>query len=825
MHTFSWTRQQQQQQQHHRLQRRIVVDAMVCAMLWLGILGCIVLLGATETQGFVPVQQVFSNRQCASAFASACASASVWPLHGSASAASTTATSDVDVDVVGEGRRGDSKGAALRLVDVAVSRGGNTLLSNIDWRVEPKSKWGLVGANGCGKSTLLKAILNDLGNYGAEDAVLNDYLDVDGSITIGTKQQVGYLKQTAVSGSTLTVFDEAASAMTEVATARSNLRRAEQGVESAATDTDSDTDSDTELERALQTLDTARDRYERVGGYVQEQEVATLLKGLGFTNLTQTCDELSGGWQMRVSFAKLLLSKPSLALLDEPSNHLDRSARAWLANYLKTYDAGAMVLVTHDIELLNACEHIAEITSGGSLQIYKSCTYDQYLQQKRDRAYAAAAEYEKNLEKAAKLQAFVDKYGASATKASAAQSRVKQIEKMKAQGLLDPPTDNAVSEIERFKPRLSLLPPPPPQGGADYGNSGNDVGDDGILLSLRNGASVGYTNTNNDDDDDGDGESVALISDIELNIQQGMKILIRGPNGAGKTTLLHTLRGTLPLLNGDRVEDSNLKLGVFTQDLAQELDPKRRAVDLVTEHARSGADGDLYVTDEQARTVLGGLGLRGDKALRMVGQLSGGEKARVALAMFALKPSNLYLLDEVSNHLDVECVEALSEVLSDWGDGKGSIVVISHDKAFCEQVGFTHVLTITDEGTLKLEQRDANPGDWDSSVATFQKSGSDGDVSGNDSSGEPTTVVDKKLDAKRRKMAFNAPKRIAKIESLVEQKEEKMAALDEEMMANGSDVGKLVDLTNARNVLEEEVLELMEEWEELETLVAEMEGQ
>ena len=164
-------------------------------------------------------------------------------------------------------------------------------------------------------------------------------------------------------------------------------------------------------------------------------------------------------------------------------------------------------------------------------------------------------------------------------------------------------------------------------------------------------------------------------------------------------------------------------------------------------------------------------------------------------------------------------VEALSEVLSDWGDDKGAIVVISHDKSFCEQVGFTHVLTITDEGGLRLEQRDANDGDWDSSVATFQKSG-DGGGGGDDS----PSVVDKELDAKKRKMAFNAPKRIAKIESLVEQKEERMAALDEEMLANGSDVGKLVDLSGEKEVLEEEVMELMEEWEELELLLAEMEA-
>ena len=145
--------------------------------------------------------------------------------------------------------------------------------------------------------------------------------------------------------------------------------------------------------------------------------------------------------------------------------------------------------------------------------------------------------------------------------------------------------------------------------------------------------------------------------------------------------------------------------------------------------------------------------------------------------------------------------------------------MISHDKSFCEQVGFTHVLTITGEGGLRLEQRDANESDWDSSVATFQKSGD----AGEDGDGA-ATVVDKELEAKKRKMAFNAPKRISKIESMVEQKEEKMAALDEEMLANGSDVGKLVDLSKEKEVLEEEVMELMEEWEELEVLLAEMEA-
>lgn len=274
-----------------------------------------------------------------------------------------------------------------------------------------------------------------------------------------------------------------------------------------------------------------------------------------------------------------------------------------------------MVLVTHDVQLLQSMDHIAEITPTGNLQIFKSCTYGQYLELKEQRAKSALAEYEKNQKKADKLQGFVDRFGASATKASAAQSRVKQLEKMQKEGLLDEPS--AALMVERFKPTLRL--PDPPKA----------IGD--TLLALRN-ANIGYDN--------------ALVSNVNLKILRGMKLLIRGPNGAGKSTLLHSLRGTLPLLEGDRIENESLRLGVFTQDLAQELDTTVRAVDAVTAYARD--DNDITISDQSARSVMGQLGLQGEKSLRKIGDLSGGEKARVALSMFALKPSNLYLLDEVS---------------------------------------------------------------------------------------------------------------------------------------------------------------------------------
>jgi len=371
-------------------------------------------------------------------------------------------------------------------------------------------------------------------------------------------------------------------------------------------------------------------------------------------------------------------------LLDEPSNHLDSAAKDWLGNYISKYD-GSVVLVSHDVALMNASVNsIAEITAGTLLE-YRSCTYESYLEEKEFRALSAQAEYEKNLEEAANLQKFIDNFGAG-TKSKSAQSRVKMLEKMKKEGKLDPPPVAMVSNARI--PQLVLPPPPKP-----YGEN---------LMELKN-ASIGY-----------DPNEEPLLKNINLKIPRGMKLLLRGPNGAGKSTLLKALRGNVEnmIQEGTRIENQQLKLGVFTQDLAQELDKESTAVDLVTSYAREGADGDITITDEAARNVMGRLGLGGEKPLRKIAALSGGEKARVALSMFALKASNLLMLDEPSNHLDVGCIQGLANALSEWGGKDGAVVVISHDREFCEKVGFTHVGTVTNGG-LVLEQRPLQDGDWE----------------------------------------------------------------------------------------------------------------
>ena len=670
--------------------------------------------------------------------------------------------------------RGDARGAALLVEDVSVFRGPSQILTNVNWRVEPTARWGLVGANGSGKTTLLKTLVGEV------DCA-------DGKVIVSNTAQVGYLQQTAVAGSNRTIYQEAASAMKSVEEARAALEKAQELVQ--------EDPSDANLER----LDAATERYEAVGGYTQEQTVASVLKGLGFQNMDQRCDELSGGWQMRVALARLLLSSPKVLILDEPSNHLDVNARKWLANYLANYDAGALVLVTHDVALLNSVTHIAEL-AGGTLHTYKSCTYDQYLEEKQQRAEAALAEYERQEKKAAKLQGFVDRFGASATKASAAQSRVKQLEKMQARGLLDAP------EIQqRFKPTVKL--PDPPRA----------IGE--TLLSLQE-AQVGWTS------------DCPLVSNIDLTITKGMKLLLRGPNGAGKSTCLAALRGTLELMQGTRTENPQLRyahdcvnplclelselshicirlcsLGVFTQDLAQELDPNARAVDLVVTHAREG--GDILVTEQDARSVMGRLGLSGEKPLRKVGDLSGGEKARVALSMFCIKANNAVLLDEPSNHLDTECIEALSQALSDWGKDDGAVVVVSHDKAFCQDIGFTHVGTVQD-GTFVLEERSLREGDW----SMFETDKDNRSYNGSSAAG-PNGEQNRKLQ----KQAYNAPKRIQKLERMIEKAETQVAELEEEMVANGSNMEILMGLTAKKQVLDDQIASYMEEWEELETLL------
>ena len=478
---------------------------------------------------------------------------------------------------------------------VSLSVGNADLISNIEWTIMPYERWALVGPNGMGKSTLLRALTGT----GGELVSLRD-----GEIAVAKKSRMGYLEQKGVSGSTMTVREEVSSRMDRLAAATKGLEIAEKKVAEGDTS-----------DEALAELSDASVEFEAAGGYTVEQKIANVLKGLGFveSDNDRKCSEFSGGWQMRIALARLLLSEPDLLILDEPTNHLDKGARDWLGGFLSKYQ-GTLLLVSHDVGILeSAVSSIAEVRAG-KIELYKSRTHTQWLVERDERVRDAVAKYEASQREIARLQTYIDRFGAKTMGASLAQSKRKDIEKIEA---------SMQVPITSEGPLPFLKLPPPPRGSK-------------TLLTL-NSCDLGWPSGKS---------SGNILSAVSMCIERGMRIVVRGPNGAGKSTLLSALSGKLTPRSGSRVEGDGLELGVFTQDLAQDLDQEDIAVNVVTKKVRQFNSA---ISDEQARSALGALGLRGEKATRKVGHLSGGEKARVALASFVLQPHNLLLLDEVSS--------------------------------------------------------------------------------------------------------------------------------------------------------------------------------
>ena len=683
---------------------------------------------------------------------------------------------------VATARRFCTSGAAMEMNRVCLSVGNADLISDINWTIMPMERWALVGQNGAGKSTLLRALTGT----GGELVSLRD-----GDIAVSKKSRFGYLEQKGVSGSSATVREEVSSRMDRLAAATKALELIEKKV------SDGDTSDD-----ALAGLAEASVEFEAAGGYTVEQKIANVLKGLGFieSDYDRLCSEFSGGWQMRIALARLLLSEPDLLILDEPTNHLDKGARDWLGQYLSRY-AGTLLLVSHDVGILeSAVTSIAEVRAG-KIELYKSRTHAQWQVERDERVRDALAKYEANQREIARLQAYIDRFGAKTMGAAGAQSRRKDIAKLEKE---------TVAPVTSEGPVPFLKLPPPPRGSK-------------LLLKLTN-TDLGWPTGK---------QTGNIISGCSMTIERGMRIVVRGPNGAGKSTLLSALSGKLAPKAGTREEGDGLELGVFTQDLAQDLDQEAFATDVVTQKVRTF---DATISDEKARAALGALGLRGEKALRKVGHLSGGEKARVALASFVLMPHNLLLLDEPSNHLDHQTLTTLTTALRKF---EGATLVISHDREFLEKLEPTHVLTVRG-GKAVLEERGLRETDFhdplDSRVedkfetpaasaqSPAQAMSIKNSINSNTkhatakSNAAPAVAVTAPvLTDEERKKKLNAPRRIPKIENSIATHQQSIAKIDDDMMANGKDRGKLMDLQKKKDEfsakiakLEEEMLDLMQ---------------
>jgi ATPase subunit of ABC transporter with duplicated ATPase domains len=455
----------------------------------------------------------------------------------------------------------------MTLTDVRVTVGDRDLLVNANLRVEPGETVGLVGANGCGKSTLLRCV----SGIRSHDA---------GELRVAQRADVGYLEQTAVSGSKLTVAEEARSRMTHVKAAQDAVRAAEDAMEKGDPN-------------AAATLVAANDAFEAVGGNTVERRVSDVLTGLGFAKEAwdRPCAALSGGWQMRVALARLLLSPAGdsqnsgitggFLLLDEPTNHLDAQAKEWLAGWLRAY-TGTVLLVSHDEALLDrGVDRLVEVR-GSRLHGY-SGNYQKFLEERKKNREVAARAASKEAAKAAKLEQFVAKNSARASTAKAAKSKAKQL-----QGVLE-----NLEELEEATgggkelgsgpgdaKRVTFRLPDPPDGAKE-------------ALILDN-AVVGY----------GTGLE-PLITNAAIKVSRGDRWLIVGPNGAGKSTLLRTLGGNLRLQGGTLAHGEGTRVGYFSQDLAQELPIDATPLAHVLTVARAA---DPTVTELTARSVLGALG-------------------------------------------------------------------------------------------------------------------------------------------------------------------------------------------------------------------------
>jgi ATP-binding cassette, subfamily F, member 3 len=495
--------------------------------------------------------------------------------------------------------------------------GHKLLFDNCDWLITPREKTGLVGGNGTGKTTLLKIIC------GMESL---DY----GSISYTKGIKLRYLPQDGLTLSGRTVF-------AECMTVFADLHEMEQELET--------------LHHSLAELDPMSAEYSAVAdrlhhidsefrnrdGYAIEAQVGTVLDGLGFQkeDWTRRTEEFSGGWQMRIALAKLLLEKPNLLLLDEPTNHLDLEARNWLESYLTNYPFG-YVLISHDRYFLDTTVNRTVEVWNKKVWFY-SGNYEKYLAQKAERKAQLEAAYKNQHDRVEALEAFINRFRATATKAKQVQSRIKELEKIER---IEIPPDEQTIHFS--------FPQPKPSGR--------------IVAEFKN-VSKSYG-------------AKHVFSGANFVIERGDRIALVGVNGAGKSTMIKLLAGTEPLTSGSYTLGHNAIPDYFAQDQYKELDPERRMLDDLGDAAPRS-------TNTELRTLLGCFLFSDDDVFKKIGVLSGGERNRYALARMLLAPSNFLLLDEPTNHLDMRAKDVLLDSLSKYS---GTVVFVSHDRYFIDNL-------------------------------------------------------------------------------------------------------------------------------------------
>ena len=622
--------------------------------------------------------------------------------------------------------------------------GPKLLFENLDWLITPKERAGIVGANGTGKSTLLKVLA------GTESL---DY----GTLSSMKGITAGYLPQDGLSLSGRSVFFECMSVFDSL----HDIERELEQLTHKMAEIDPSSPEYSAIGERFHRLDSefrARD------GYTIEAQVGTVLNGLGFPkdDWQRRTEEFSGGWQMRIALAKLLLQKPNLLLLDEPTNHLDLEARNWLESYLVEYPF-AFVLISHDRYFLDVTvDRIVEIWNKGAH--FYSGNYEKYLAQKHERKSQLEAAQRNQNERVEQLETFINRFRYQASKAKQVQSRIKELEKIER---IELPAEEQTIHFRFPQPKAS-----------------------GRIVAEFQNVSKSYG-------------AKEILRNVNFVIERGDRIALTGPNGAGKSTLIKLLSGAEPLTSGDYRIGHNVGIDYFAQDQYKELDPN---AELLEDLASIGNNK----TVTELRSLLGCFLFSEDDVFKRIGVLSGGERNRYALAKMLLSPSNFLLLDEPTNHLDIRAKDVLLNALQDFS---GTVVFVSHDRYFIDKLA-TRVFEIGG-GAVNVF-----PGNYEDYL--WRKSGKPLDLeltplpTSNGNGAVPESAVLSSAPEKRSRLnpikLQKLQQRCAELEGQISNTESRIAAL-EASLADFRSADETIRVTGELDAARSSLEQMMTEWE------------
>ncbi|MDZ4679695.1 MAG: ABC-F family ATP-binding cassette domain-containing protein [Saprospiraceae bacterium] len=593
------------------------------------------------------------------------------------------------------------------LADISVKYGERVLLDSVNLVIGIRDKVGLVGRNGTGKSTTMKIIAGD---------VRPD----EGKVSRPSSSTLGFLHQEMNIPKGKTVLDEALTAFTET-------KALEHRIEEMHHEMETRTDYESEdYERLLEEYSLASDRFTILGGTAMEAEAERVLKGLGFksSDLQRLTDEFSGGWQMRVELAKMLLQRPDYLLLDEPTNHLDIESIIWLEGFLKTY-TGAVIIISHDKQFLdNTTERTIEIELGKAFD-YKA-PYSKYVAMRAERLEKQLSAYENQQRNIAQKERTIARFMAKASKTSMAQSMQKQLNKIDRIEIDD--SDTAVMNL-RF--------PPAPRSG--------QVVVETLDLEKRYG-------------------NLTVLDKVYFKLDRGDRVAFVGQNGQGKTTLAKIIVNEIATSGGQVILGHNSQIGYYAQNQSETLQSNLTLLETMENFSPPEMRTKL-------RSILGAFLFSGDDVDKKVSVLSGGERARLALACMLLRPFNLLVLDEPTNHLDMLSKDVLKQALADYD---GALIVVSHDREFLS--GLTN---------RTLEFRDRQLYDHIGDVNAFlEKRALDNmrqvelstvNGSSNGNGAAPKRELDREERKRLMRAVQNAERRVETLEKEISEMEEKMA--------------------------------------------------